>query len=135
MSGTIDGCKIGFAALGGILGWVFGAVDSLIYALIAFVALDYITGVLLAIHDKKLSSEIGFRGICKKAMIFALVAVGHILDQYVIGTGSSLRTMLIMFYLSNEGISILENAGKMGVPFPEKVKKVIQQLDCKNDKK
>lgn len=129
MDNIFNYCKIISAFAGGVLGWVFGAVDSLIYALIAFVALDYITGVLLAIHDKKLSSEIGFRGICKKAMIFALVAVGHILDQYVIGTGSSLRTMLIMFYLSNEGISIIENAGKIGLPLPQKLKDAIQQLN------
>ena len=129
MNEAIDGCKIRLAALGGVLGWVFGGFDSLIYALIAFVALDYVTGVLLAIRDKKLSSEIGFRGICKKAMIFVLVAVGHILDQSVIGTGSSLRTMLILFYLSNEGISILENAGAIGLPLPQKLKEVIQRIN------
>lgn len=135
MNETIDGCKIGFALLGGCLGWTVGGFDSLIYALIAFTALDYITGVLLAIHDRKLSSEIGFRGICKKAMIFVLVAVGHILDQHVIGSGSSLRTMLILFYLSNEGISILENAGAIGVPIPRKLKNTIQQLNEKSGKK
>lgn len=134
MSEVMNGCKIGMAALGGVLGWVFGGFDSLIYALIAFVALDYITGVLLAIRDKKISSEIGFRGICKKATIFLLVAMGHILDQSVIGTGSSLRTMLILFYLSNEGISILENAGAMGLPLPQKLKDVIRQLNG-NEKK
>ena len=129
MRDFIDGCKVGFAIIGGFLGWVFGGFDSLIYALIAFVALDYITGVLLAIHDKKISSEIGFRGICKKAMIFVLVAVGHILDQSIMGTGSSIRTMLIMFYLSNEGISILENSGATGLPLPQKLKDILQQLN------
>ena len=129
MRDFIDECKVGFAIIGGFLGWVFGGFDSLIYALIAFVALDYITGVLLAIHDKKISSEIGFRGICKKAMIFVLVAVGHILDKSIIGTGSSIRTMLIMFYLSNEGISILENSGATGLPLPQKLKDILQQLN------
>ncbi|HBL50743.1 MAG TPA: holin [Firmicutes bacterium] len=129
MRDFIDECKVGFAIIGGFLGWVFGGFDSLIYALIAFVALDYITGVLLAIHDKKISSEIGFRGICKKAMIFVLVAVGHILDQSIMGTGSSIRTMLIMFYLSNEGISILENSGATGLPLPQKLKDILQQLN------
>lgn len=134
MEKVLDSCKITLACMGGVLGGLFGGFDSLVYALIAFVALDYITGVLLAIHDRKLSSEIGFHGICKKGMIFVLVAVGHVFDQYVIGTGSSLRTMLILFYMSNEGISIIENAGKIGVPVPSKIKKIIRKLDEENKK-
>lgn len=129
MDNVLYDCKIIFAFTGGIAGWLFGGFDSLIYALIAFVALDYVTGVLLAVHDKKLSSEIGFKGICKKAMIFALVAVGHVIDQHVICTGSTLRTMLILFYLSNEGISILENAGAIGIPLPQKLRDIIEQLN------
>ena len=121
--------------MGGVLGWLFGGFDSLIYALIAFVALDYVTGVLLAIREKKVSSEIGFHGICKKVMIFALVTLGHVIDQYVIGSGSSLRTMLIMFYLSNEGISIIKNASEMGVPVPDKLKGILQQLNKNSSKK
>lgn len=128
MEKVLSSCKVTLALAGGVLGWLLGGFDSLIYALIAFVALDYVTGVLLAIHERKLSSEIGFHGICKKVMIFTLVALGHVIDQYVIGTGSSLRTMLILFYLSNEGISILENAGAVGLPFPQRLKDVIQQL-------
>lgn len=135
MEKVLDGCKIALACMGGILGWLFGGFDSLIYALVAFVGLDYVTGVLLAIHDKKLSSEIGFHGICKKVMIFTLIALGHVIDQYVIGTGSSLRTMLILFYLSNEGISIIENASEMGIPVPNKLKEVLQQLSKNNEKK
>ena len=131
MERVLDGCNIVFACMGGVMGWLFGGFDSLIYALVAFVALDYITGVLLAAEKKKVSSEIGYKGICKKAMIFIIVAVGHIIDKYIIGTGSSLRTMLIMFYLSNEGISILENAGEMGVPLPAKIKDAISQLSKK----
>lgn len=129
MEKVLDGCKIALACMGGVLGWLFGGFDSLIYALIAFVALDYVTGVLLAIREKKVSSEIGFHGICKKVMIFVLVTLGHVIDQYVIGSGSSLRTMLIMFYLSNEGISIIENASEMGIPVPDKLKGILQQLN------
>jgi toxin secretion/phage lysis holin len=127
----IGGCDIFFAFLGGVLGWVFGGFDSLIYALIAFVLIDYITGVLLAFQNKKISSEVGFKGIYKKIMMFCLVAIGNIIDQYVIKTGSTLKTMMIMFYLSNEGISIIENAGNMGVPFPKKLKDAIEKLQEK----
>lgn len=134
MDKPLGNFKVILALSGGVLGWLFGGFDSLIYALIAFVVLDYVTGVLLAIHEKKISSEIGFRGISKKITIFILVAVGHVIDQYVIGTGSSLRTMLIMFYLSNEGISIIENAGAIGLPFPQKLKDVIQQLSSDEKK-
>lgn len=121
--------KIMLALLGGVWGWLLGGVDSLFYALVAFVAIDYITGVLLAIYEKKVSSDIGFKGICRKILIFALIALGNIIDQYIIGSGSALRTMLIMFYLSNEGISILENAAKMEVPFPQKLKDVLLKIN------
>jgi len=121
--------RIMLALLGGVLGWLLGGFNSLAYALVAFMSIDYITGVLLAIYEKNVSSDIGFKGICKKVLIFVLVSLGNIIDQYIIGSGSSLRTILIMFYLSNEGISILENAAKMGVPFPQKLKDVLQQIN------
>jgi toxin secretion/phage lysis holin len=134
MNSIINYIKIAFASFGGVLGWLFGGFDSLIYAVIAFVAIDYITGVLVAIQNKKVSSEIGFKGISKKVMIFLLIAIGNIIDKYIITTGSTLRTMLIMFYLSNEGISIIENAGNIGLPLPQKLKDVIQQFSSdKND--
>lgn len=120
--------KAALALLGGVLGWFLGGLDSLFYALIAFVALDYITGILVAIHNKKVSSEIGFNGICKKILIFIIVSMGNIIDKYILGAGSALRTLLLMFYLSNEGISILENMGLMGLPIPQKLKDVIEQL-------
>jgi len=110
--------KIMLGLLGGVGGWLLGGFDSLVYALVGFVAIDYITGLLRAVYEKRVSSDIGFQGICRKILIFALIALGNIIDQYLIGSGSALRTMLLMFYLSNEGISILENASKMGVPFP-----------------
>ncbi len=128
MDNILNYLKIGFAAIGGVLGWLFGGFDALIYALIAFVVIDYITGVLVAICKKNVSSEIGFKGISKKIMIFLLVALGNIIDQYVLTSGSALRTMIIMFYLTNEGISIIENAEKMGMPVPAKLKNTLKQF-------
>ncbi len=135
MDSVLDKAKIIFALSGGVFGWLFGAFDSLIYALIAFVAIDYITGVLVAIHNRTVSSEIGFKGISKKVMIFALVALGNIIDQNIISSGSSIRTMIIMFYLSNEGISIIENAGKIGLPLPQKLKAILRQLNKSDNSK
>lgn len=116
------------AALGGWLGYFLGGCDGLLYALIVFVVLDYITGVLCAIADRRLSSAVGFKGICRKVLIFALVGVANILDVHVIGTGCVVRTATIFFYISNEGVSILENAANLGLPVPKKVKEVLKQL-------
>ena len=117
-----------FTAVGGWLGWFLGGCDGLLYALIAFVAIDYITGVMCAINDHSLSSEVGFRGICRKVLIFLLVGIANILDVNVIGTGSVLRTAVIFFYISNEGVSLMENAAHLGLPVPEKIKVVLEQL-------
>ena len=121
------------AAVGGFLGWFLGGWDGFLYALLAFAVLDYLTGVLCAIADKKLSSEIGFKGISRKVLIFALVGVGNIIDSQVLGDGGAVRTAVICFYLSNEGVSILENAGHLGLPIPEKLKAVLEQLHDRND--
>ena len=125
--------QLTFAALGGWLGWFLGGCDGLLYALLVFVVVDYVTGGLCAINDKALSSEVGFRGLCRKVLIFALVAIGHILDIYVIGNGSVLRTAVIFFYMSNEGISILENAGHLGLPIPDQLRLVLEQLHDRED--
>ena len=117
-----------FTAVGGWLGYFLGGCDGLLIALVVFVAADYITGLMCAIIDKKLSSEVGFKGICRKVLIFILVGIANILDVEVIGTGSILRTAIIFFYLSNEGVSLLENAAYLGLPIPEKLKDVLQQL-------
>ena len=117
-----------FAAVGGWLGWFIGGCDGLLYALVAFVVVDYITGVMCAAADKELSSEVGFRGIAKKVLIFLLVGVANIIDVQVIGSGSVLRTAVIFFYLSNEGVSLLENAAHLGLPVPEKLKDILRQL-------
>nr|DAE75079.1 MAG TPA: holin [Caudoviricetes sp.] len=123
-----------FAGIGGWLGYFLGGCDGLLYALLAFVVIDYITGIMCAVVDKKLSSAVGFKGIFKKVLIFALVGVGHILDTRVIGTGSVLRTAVIFFYLSNEGISLLENAGHLGLPIPKKLKSILEQLHDRSEK-
>ena len=123
-----------FAGIGGWLGYFLGGCDGLLYALIAFVAVDYITGVMCAIVDHTLSSEVGFKGICRKVLIFLLVGIANILDVQVIGTGSVLRTAVVFFYISNEGISLIENAGHLGLPIPKKMKEVLEQLHDRSEK-
>ena len=122
-----------FTAIGGWLGWFLGGCDGLLYALIAFVTIDYITGVMCAVIDHRLSSEVGFKGIFKKGLIFLLVGVANILDVQVIGTGCVLRTAVIFFYISNEGVSLLENAAYLGLPVPEKIKTVLEQLHDRSE--
>ena len=123
-----------FTAVGGWLGWFLGGCDGLLYALIVFVVIDYVTGVMAAVVDHKLSSEVGFKGIFKKVLIFLLVGIGHILDTHVIGSGSVLRTAVIFFYLSNEGVSLIENAAHLGLPIPKKLKSVLEQLHDRAEK-
>lgn len=123
-----------FAGVGGWLGWFLGGCDGLLYALIAFVVIDYITGVMCAIADKKLSSGTGFKGICRKVLIFLLVGIAHILDVNIIGSGSVLRTAAVFFYISNEGVSIMENAAHLGLPVPVKLKEVLEQLHDRAEK-
>lgn len=120
--------QVALSVVGGWVGYFVGGLDGLIYALIVFVVIDYITGVMCAINDKTLSSQIGFRGICRKVLIFLLVGIANILDVYIIGTGNALRTAVIFFYLSNEGVSLLENAAHLGLPVPEKIKEVLKQI-------
>ena len=124
-----------FAAIGGWLGYFLGGCDGLIIALVVFVIVDYLTGILCAIADKSLSSKVGFLGIAKKVVIFMLVGVANILDVDVIGTGSVLRTAVIFFYLSNEGISMLENATHLGLPVPKKLKDVLEQIHDRSEEK
>ena len=128
MKGFWNVIQLVFSALGGWLGYFLGGCDGLLYTLIAFVVIDYITGVMCAVNDHTLSSEVGFRGICRKVLIFMLVGIANILDADVVGTGSVLRTAVIFFYISNEGVSLLENAAHLGLPVPEKIKTVLEQL-------
>ena len=123
-----SGIQLAFTAVGGFLGWFLGGVDGFLYALIAFTVIDYITGVMCAVTDKNLSSSVGFKGICRKVLIFTLVGIGNIVDVYVLGQGGVLRTAVIFFYLSNEGVSIMENTAHLGLPIPAKLKEVLEQL-------
>lgn len=134
MKGIWNWIQVAIAAAGGWLGYFLGGWDGFLYALLAFVVIDYVTGIMCAVLDKKLSSEVGFRGIFKKVLIFSLVAIGHIIDKNVIGDGSVIRTAVIFFYLSNEGVSILENAAHIGLPIPQKLKNILEQLHNRSDK-
>lgn len=123
-----------FSAVGGWLGYFLGGCDGLLYALIAFVVIDYLTGVMCAIINRELSSAVGFKGIFRKVLIFLLVGIANIIDVQVICTGAVLRTAVIFFYISNEGVSLLENAGHLGLPIPEKIKTVLEQLHDRAEK-
>lgn len=122
--------QIIISAIGGGLGYFLGELDGMLMALVIFTVVDYITGVMCGIVDKILSSEVGFKGIFKKVLIFMLVGVANIMDS-VIGSGAVLRTAVIFFYLSNEGVSILENASHLGLPVPQKMKDILAQLHDK----
>ena len=126
--------QFAFTVLGGWIGYFLGGCDGLLIALVAFVSIDYVTGVMCAVSDKDLSSRVGFKGICRKILIFALVGVANLIDVQVIQTGSILRTAVVFFYLSNEGVSLLENAAHLGLPIPKKLKAVLEQLHDKHNK-
>lgn len=123
-----------FTVLGGWLGYYLGGCDGLLYALIVFVVCDYITGVMCAVADHRLSSNVGFKGICRKALIFIIVGIANVIDVHVLGQAVVVRTAVIFFYLSNEGISLLENAGHLGLPIPGKLKAVLEQLHDRAEK-
>ena len=123
--------QIAITALGGWLGYFLGGMDGLMIALIVLMTLDYVSGVMCAIVDRKLSSAVGFKGICKKVFILMLVGVAHIIDLHVVGTGSALRGAVICFYMSNEGLSLLENAAHIGLPIPDKLRDILSQLHDK----
>ena len=123
-----NGIQFVFTMVGGWLGYFLGGCDGVLIALVVFVVMDYLSGVMCAVADKTLSSEVGFKGICRKIVIFILVGIANILDVQVIGSGSVLRTAVIFFYLSNEGVSLLENDAHLGLPVPAKLKVVLAQL-------
>lgn len=126
--------QIAVSAIGGWLGYFLGGFDGMLIALIVMMVLDYVTGIMCAIVDKKLSSAIGFRGIFKKVLILIMVGMANLLDTNIVGSGSTLRTAIIAFYLSNEGVSILENATHLGLPVPEKLKDILAQLHHREEK-
>ena len=120
--------QIAISAIGGWLGYMLGGMDGLLLALVVLMVIDYVTGLMCAIVDKKLSSAVGFRGIFKKVLILMLVGVANVIDTHIVGTGSALRGATVCFYLSNEGLSILENTVHLGLPVPEKLKDTLAQL-------
>ncbi|KGM99591.1 phage holin family protein [Clostridium botulinum] len=132
MKNIIETIQMIFVTIGGWLGWILGGADGFLYALITFVIIDYLTGIMASILEQKLSSEAGFRGIFKKVLTFVLVGVAHIIDYYLIGSGSAIRTAVIFFYISNEGISILENTARIGLPIPDKLRNILEQLKEEN---
>lgn len=135
MKGMWRVVELTLASGAALLNMMYGELDGLLTALLCFVILDYITGVICAIVDHRLSSQIGFKGICKKVLIFIMVGIGHLLDTYVLGSdGSMIRTAVIVFYLANEGLSIVENAGHVGLPIPKKLKLVLEQLHDRDEK-
>lgn len=134
MKDFIHTLQLIFTAIGGYIGWFLGGFDGLTYALVAFVVINYITGVMVAVLEKKLSSSIGSKGIFKKVLIFTFMGIGHIIDFHIIKNGSAVRTAVIFFYLSNEGLSIIENATRIGLPVPEKLKVVFRELRKEDEK-
>ena len=126
--------QIAITGIGGWLGYVLGGMDGLLIALVVFITIDYITGIMCAVIDKKLSSEVGFKGIFKKVLILMLVGIANVIDVHVVGTGSALRGATVCFYLSNEGLSILENTVHLGLPVPEKLQEVLSQLHNREEK-
>ena len=121
-----------FAAIGLWLGLFIGPVNGLLIALIVFVITDYVTGFASAIVRKELSSSVGFKGLARKVLIFLIVGIANVLDVYVLGANAVLRTAVILFYMANEGLSIIENAGEIGLPIPKKLKEVLAQLRKKS---
>ena len=126
--------QIAITAIGGWVGYFVGGMDGLLIALIVLMSLDYISGVMCAIMDRSLSSAVGFRGIAKKVLILMLVGVANILDIHVVGEGSALRGAVIAFYMSNEGLSLLENAAHIGLPVPDPLKNALAQLHGRDGK-
>ena len=120
-------------AVGAVLGFMYGEVTGLFWALIAFMALDYITGVVVAIIEKRLSSEVGFRGLAKKFLILVFVAVGHIADTYILGGTPAAMSAVMLFYMANEGISIIEKAAALGLPVPKKLTSIMEQIRNKSE--
>ena len=133
MREIVNGLQVIVTVLGAFVGGVIGGLDSLAYALVLFVAVDYITGIMAGVVEKKISSEVGFKGIFRKVVIFILVSIAHIIDSKILGNGSAIRTAVIFFYISNEGISILENSGRIGLPIPRKIMDILHQLNKEDD--
>lgn len=134
MDNMVDVLRIAAAGIGGIATYIWGPWDALIIALVAMVAIDYITGIIKAAVQGKLSSLVGFKGLLKKVAIFLLVAVGVMVDRVIPATNEAVRSAVIFFYIANEGLSILENAGELGLPLPAALKKSLEKMQDKEEK-
>ena len=128
MENILNWIKGAAAAIGGIAAYIWGGWDPLIIVLVAMVSIDYITGVINAGLQHGLSSQVGFKGLLKKIVIFMIVAVGTLIDRIIPATNAAVRTAVCMYYIANEGLSILENAAEMGLPLPSALKKVLGQI-------
>ncbi len=120
-------------AIGALLGFLFGEITGLFLALLAFMALDYITGIIVAVINRMLSSETGFKGLAKKLLILVFVALGHIIDTYILGGTPAAMSAVMLFYTANEGISIIENAAALGLPVPRKLREIMEQIKDKGE--
>lgn len=125
------GIKGSCALMGSTLYVLVGGFDQYLYALMGLIVVDYMSGVIVAVHERRISSQIGFMGILKKVLIFVMVGMGHLLDTTLLSGGEALRTGIIFFYVANEGISITENLSGIGFPIPEKIKEVLIQIQKK----
>lgn len=113
---------------------LWGGMDGLLFALLAVMCLDFATGLIVGGAQRKLNSEVCFRGLAKKMLILVMVALGHVLDAHIFGGSAAVcRSAVIGFYVANEGLSILENAGKLGMPFPKKLRQMLEQLKNEED--
>ena len=128
MDKLIGAAKLVFGGIIAAVSGFIGGMDGIMYALIAFITIDYATGVAVAVKEKKLSSEVGFWGLVRKVCILALVGVAHYIDCYVMQSGDVIRTVAAMYYIGNEGISILENCGNLGLPLPPKLMAMMVQI-------
>ena len=138
MTDTVTDCGTNFffGSIVGLLGWFFGGLDGFVRVLITFTVIDYLSGIAVAIWVKhNLSSAAGFKGIFKKCLIFSFVGIAHVLDKYMLGDTQLLRTAVCLFYIGNEGLSIIENADTLGVPFPKALKDKFLELKSHKDTK
>lgn len=125
--------KYAFGVIGCGCAAIWGELDGLLLALLIFIAADYLTGVIKAVIKKQLSSEIGFKGLLRKVLIMIVVGIANVLDVYVLKNGPIFRSGACLFYIANEGISIMENVAEMGVPFPKKLKEKLLQIEKEED--
>ena len=120
-------------AIGAGIGFMYGEPNNMLYAVLALCTFDFLTGLMVACQRHKLSSKVGFHGFFKKMAIFIMISLAHLIDKYIIGAGNTFLTAAMLYYSANEGISIVENCEKLGLPVPKKLKKILQQVKDDSD--